>query len=296
MYRTNASRALGLLSIAALIALATPVGAQSSMGMAGAADRAFMKKASEANTGEIAAGMLAEQRGSTSAVRRLGGRLVVDHRSNQQQLSMLAQRLHVTLPMHPSAMDKMAMQRLELLHGGAFDSAYLSIEEQGHMKNISAFNAEIGSSSSAPVVAYAKASLPVLTAHLALATKDANNMHSMAHLHRGSGGASGYSTGNGPGAENASGTAGGAVSGRRKVHGAGAMDVPGTTGAAATGNGPGASNASGTAGGARPGSATGATNPLGTGGGAATGNGPGAENASGTAGGAATTSTPTPGH
>ena len=175
MYRTNAAKSLGLCSIAAMAFMSTPVSAQS-MGMASAADRSFMMKASEANIGEIAAGKLAEQRGSHS-VQLLGKRFVDNHSTNQQQLVMLAQKLHVMLPMHPSADDQMMAAKLKTLHGAAFDSAFLAGEQKGHMKNISAFKAEAASSSSPMIVAYVKSSIPVLEEHLDIATDDANRMH-----------------------------------------------------------------------------------------------------------------------
>ena len=311
MYRTTAARAIGLLSIAALTAMATSAGAQSAMGTVSAADRAFMMNASEANIGEIASGTLAEERGSTSTVRRLGKRFVDGHRSNQQQLSMLAQRLSVTLPTHPSTGDRMAMARLEQLHGRAFDDAFLGLERNGDVKNITASKAEIGSSSSASIVAYAKASLPVFEEHLLLATDDVNRLHAAGSTNGGTsrmndssglgapmgvtathGDVSGSSTGNGPGAENASGTGGGAAT--DTSNSPAPMKPSGTSSASATGNGPGAANASGAAGGARTGKGPGTngTNPAGDSGSVT---GPGANNASGTEGGAVTTNTPPPG-
>jgi putative membrane protein len=156
MYRQSAAKIIGLVSLAGLAALATPAGAQSTT--ISAADRAFMMKAAAANIAEIAAGTLAEQRGSAT-VRLLGKGFVDTQRLNQQQLVLLAQQLNVTLPTRPSAGDQAILQHLRQLNGPAFDAAYLSTEQKAHMRNIGAFKTEIGSSASAPVVAYAKASL-----------------------------------------------------------------------------------------------------------------------------------------
>jgi putative membrane protein len=174
MSRPTAAHALALLSIAALAAMAVPAGAQATTAAPSASDRAFMMRAARTNIAEIAGGRLAQQRGCSPTVRLLGQRFADDRRANQQQLAALAQSLDVTLPTQPSLADQRALKRLTQLRGSAFDAAFLSSERLGNMKSINALKAEITSSASAPVVAYAKASLPLAGGRPQLVTDTAN--------------------------------------------------------------------------------------------------------------------------
>ena len=203
----DTSLAVSMFSIAAVIATAGPAFAQSSVS---AADRAFLMNASEANMGEVAAGGLAAKRGASADTRALGKRYVDNHRSNQQKLVMLAQTLNISLPMHPSQADMMEMAKLKGLSGGAFDAAFLAMEEKGHMKNIMAFKHEAAASSNPTIVAYAKASLPVLEEHLQIATDDAGKMKRMSSISGTMGGGSHMSTSR---SSNAMQTSGGANAG-----------------------------------------------------------------------------------
>ena len=176
MNGSKTSAALGLFSIAAMTFMSTPVSAQST---ASAADKAFLMKASQANIAEIAAGKLAQQKSSSNDVRMLGKRFADNHTSNQKQLTMVAKNLGVMLPMSPAPADKMAMMKLQGMSGAAFDTAYVSMEEKDHMKNIAAFKQQAGMPNNMMVAAYVKASLPVLEEHLQIATDDATKMHRM---------------------------------------------------------------------------------------------------------------------
>jgi putative membrane protein len=155
----------------------TPAARAADMGPLSPADRAFVMKASEGNIGEIAAGKLAENNAGSTTVRLLGKRYVDNHRTNEEQLSMLAARFGVTLPRHPTPAARAQSQQLSMLHGRAFDAAFLQGEQQDHMKTIAMFKREVSDGTSPQVVAYAKKSLPVLEEHLMLATDDAARMH-----------------------------------------------------------------------------------------------------------------------
>ncbi len=170
---------LPAIAVAALLATAAGASAQSmnTTMSPSAADRAFLRHASETNEAEIAEGRLAERQGGSTAVRYLGKRYADNHSANERKLEMLAEHLDVTLPMHPSAMQRMQMQQLAQLNGRAFDRAFLRDEQKGHEKAIHAFQTEITASSDPAIVAYAKATVPVLEEHLDLATEDFDRMH-----------------------------------------------------------------------------------------------------------------------
>jgi predicted outer membrane protein len=174
--KSSMALAVSVLSLTAFIAAAGPAFAQSSVT---AADRAFLMKASQANHGEVASGKLAQQKGVSADTRSLGKRFVDNHSDNQMKLGMVAKKLNVMLPMHPAAEDVMVMAKLKSMSGSSFDSAFLAVEQKDHMKNIAAFKKEAAMSKNPMIVAYAKASIPVLEEHLNVATDDAAKMHRM---------------------------------------------------------------------------------------------------------------------
>jgi putative membrane protein len=95
---------------------------------------------------------------------------------------MLAAQYGVMLPQHPTAAAVAEAQRLSMLHGRAFDTAFLQAEQQDHMKTIAMFKHEIAMGSNSQVVAYATKSLPVLDEHLLLATDDAARMRAVSQM------------------------------------------------------------------------------------------------------------------
>jgi putative membrane protein len=173
-----------IASLSALVCmLGTTASAQSAMmGSLSPADKAFMMKTSEGNLGEIGAGKLAESNAGSETVRLLGKRYVDNHRANEAKLSMLAAPYGVMLPQHPTAAAVAEAQRLSMLHGRAFDTAFLQAEQQDHMKTIAMFKREIAMGSNSQVVAYATKSLPVLDEHLLLATDDAARMRAVSQM------------------------------------------------------------------------------------------------------------------
>jgi putative membrane protein len=185
MKLSTASLSSGILSLAVVALVAAPAFAQSSVT---AADRAFLMKASQANMGEVASGKLAQQKALSPDTRSLGKRFVDNHSDNQMKLSMLAKKLNVMLPMHPSSDDMMVMAKLKMMSGTSFDSAFLAVEQKDHMKNIAAFKQEAATSKNPWIVAYAKASIPVLEEHLTVATDDAAKMHRMSAMGNAMGG------------------------------------------------------------------------------------------------------------
>ena len=174
------STVMTAMSLAALLLPAAPAWAKmSSTASISSADRTFMMKASEANVGEIDAGKLAEKRAVTKSARLLGKRFVDNHTVNEQKLEILAQKVGLALPMHPTANARAQAQALASRPGLAFDKAFVRDEEADHAKVIAAFQHEISGGSDPAVIAYAKASLPVLEEHLILATDDAGRLRMM---------------------------------------------------------------------------------------------------------------------
>jgi putative membrane protein len=133
------------------------------------ADRAFLRKAAEANRGEIELGRLAEQNSQDPQVRAFGERMVKDHTQLDQQLTMAARNMGVTLPTSPSKKDKATMDKLQGLSGAAFDKAYVRDMVKDHRKDIHEFEHEAKDAHSAEVRQLAGGALPTLREHLQLA-------------------------------------------------------------------------------------------------------------------------------
>lgn len=132
-------------------------------------DRAFIRKAAQANLGEIALGRLAEQNSQDAQVRAFGERMVKDHTQLNDQLTAMAQSLDVTVPTSPSKADDATLKKLSALSGPAFDKAYAHDMVKDHRMDIHKFEHEAKDARSAQVRQLADSALPTLRAHLQLA-------------------------------------------------------------------------------------------------------------------------------
>lgn len=142
-------------------------------------DRTFVRTAAKINNGEIQGGTVAQRRAASPVVRQLASRYVQDHTLNMQRLASVAASAGVPLP-PPSAVtpdDRAAMMKLQRLSGAAFDATFVANERKGHVTAIQEYQQEISAGSNPRVLAYARTSLPVLKAHLALATQASTQLH-----------------------------------------------------------------------------------------------------------------------
>ncbi|AHG93201.1 protein of unknown function DUF4142 (plasmid) [Gemmatirosa kalamazoonensis] len=142
--------ALSLVTTAALTAATrppTPVAIASATTHQALDDATIVAIFDAANTADIETGQLAAERGHTKEVRDFGAMLVRDHKMVRQQGRDLAKKLGVT-PTPPkndaSATDhEAAMQRLRVLHGAAFDHAFLQHEVAFHKAVIDAIQSTL---------------------------------------------------------------------------------------------------------------------------------------------------------
>lgn len=153
-------------AVAQAPALAATGGAVQGSGVS-AQDRAWFTAAAATDLFEIQAGRLAAARGSKAATRAYAQRLVRDHTKAYAQKKPVAAALHLALPGRPTPDLQAQLRQLRALHGRAFDVAYLKGQIAGHKVNIAKASTEAGHGRNAKVVGLAKASLPVLRAHLA---------------------------------------------------------------------------------------------------------------------------------
>ena len=157
----NSSRALLLLSLAAVV------------GAASAADGAsavFVNKAAQGGMTEVALGKLALTKSQDPVVKKFAERMVTDHGKANAELTALASAKGIEVPTKLDATHEAMLESMETQDGAAFDRAYSEHMNLDHSKAISLFeNATM--SEDRDVAGFAKKTLPTLKEHKALAEK-----------------------------------------------------------------------------------------------------------------------------
>ena len=139
-------------------------------------DVSFLNAASRANTTEIKFGMLAVDSAQDPAIKSFAQMMIDDHTNAQTELAALAKNQGITLPDSTDDEHRMFKQRLMLVSGNSFDSAYIQSQVRDHVKTIALFQAEIKNGLDAQTKAYASKLLPKLQMHLQHAQALASNM------------------------------------------------------------------------------------------------------------------------
>ncbi len=140
-------------------------GMQSTSGTLSMQDSTFIKTVARAGLAEVQDGQLAQSNGN-SAVQAVGARMVTDHTKANDQLKSIAMQLGATVPSAPTAHDAAMTEKLQALHGSAFDAMYLKGQKMAHIKAIAAFKQEISMGGNAQLKAFATQTLPTLQEHL----------------------------------------------------------------------------------------------------------------------------------
>ena len=135
------------------------------------ADEKFIHKAAQGGLAEVQLGQLAQQQGGSEAVKQFGERMVTDHQAANQKLQSIAQGLNVQMPTTLSKHDQKELDKLQSLHGEAFDKAYARAMRSDHRKDIREFEHEAKHGKDSDVKQFADSTLPTLKEHLAAAEK-----------------------------------------------------------------------------------------------------------------------------
>lgn len=148
---------------ATAILLAATSGASAAQG-----DADFVRQAIQGDSTEIAMGQLAEQKGSTEAVRFFGQTLVRDHTKAKQD--MMNQAKQASAPVDDTqGPDADAIKaKLSTLSGMAFDGAFADAMINDHQKDIALYRREADMNDGA-FSTLAAQQLPVLDKHLQMA-------------------------------------------------------------------------------------------------------------------------------
>jgi len=129
-------------------------------------DETFMVKAASAGMEEVELGKLAVEKASSDEVKKFGQRMVDDHSKAGEELKILAQNKHVTLPSETDARGKPAYDRLSKLSGASFDRAYMQTMAAGHRQALNDFRMETKMGKDADVKGWAAKTLPTIEEHV----------------------------------------------------------------------------------------------------------------------------------
>ncbi len=128
----------------------------------------FVTKASSSNNFEIAAGNLAQTKGTDDSVKRYGQRMVVDHTRAALELKTLADRKNYTVQTTLTGNHQQNFQELNASTTAQFDLKFAQLMVQSHQEAISLFETAAADRGVPDVElrSLAAAKLPTLKVHL----------------------------------------------------------------------------------------------------------------------------------
>jgi putative membrane protein len=168
---TSRRQAFGALTLsAATLLCSAPAFAQTTA--TAAADQAFVTAAAQGGMAEVAEGKLAVSKTDDSNVKAFAQKMVADHTKANDRLMAIAKKDGFTLPTSVGVENAQMQASISKLNGKTFETAYLGGQEKGHEKMEHVFQKEISDGKNPDLVAFAKATLPVVEEHLSLAKSD----------------------------------------------------------------------------------------------------------------------------
>ena len=131
-------------------------------------DRHFVTTAAEDGLAEVELGKLAQQNGSSAAVKQFGQRMVDDHGKANKELESIASKLGVTPPKDPGK-HQGDIKKFSKLTGDKFDREYAEHMVKDHEKAVSLFEKQSKSGDADELKQFASKTLPTLQEHLKMA-------------------------------------------------------------------------------------------------------------------------------
>ncbi|HET7002963.1 MAG TPA: DUF4142 domain-containing protein [Puia sp.] len=132
-------------------------------------DADFAVAATDGGMLEVALGKLAEKKGVSQTVKKLGAQMVADHSKANKELKALAADKHIVIPDNMSEKCQKKVSDLDEKKGKDFDKAYADLMVSDHKDDIDEFKKESEKGNDAQVSAWAKNKVPVLEHHLMMA-------------------------------------------------------------------------------------------------------------------------------
>ena len=134
-----------------------------------ASARKFVREAAEGSATAIALGKLAQEKGSSEAVKEFGKRMVDDHRQATEELKQVAEVAKIPVTSGTQKKAEKAQDRLSKLSGTEFDRAYAKTMVSNHKEDVKAFEREARDGTVPVVKNFAAKTLPTLQEHLKVA-------------------------------------------------------------------------------------------------------------------------------
>jgi len=132
-------------------------------------DREFMANAARSGMMEVQLGNAAARSAASNEVKRFGQRVATDHSQLSQTLRRLAATLNIELPQELEPEQRNMVSRVGNLSGKAFDSEYMKMMIDDHMKDIPEFERAASQTANPEIRQYASQALPMLRDHLKMA-------------------------------------------------------------------------------------------------------------------------------
>jgi len=123
-----------------------------------AKDKSFMKDAAKGGMMEVEMGKMAQQKGKSADVKKIGGTMVADHTKANNELMGIAKKKGVDLSKEKAEKHSIG--------DANFDKDYIDMMVKDHEKDWSAFQAEAKNGTDADVKAFASKTSAVIKKHL----------------------------------------------------------------------------------------------------------------------------------
>jgi putative membrane protein len=139
-------------------------------------DAEFTVAAADGGMLEVALGKIAEKKGTTGAVKKLGAQMVKDHSKANMELKALAKEKHLTIPGEMSPKCQKELSDFDEKKGHDFDKAYADLMVKDHKDDIDDFKKEANSGNDTQISNWAKNILPILEHHLMMSEEVQKNL------------------------------------------------------------------------------------------------------------------------
>src|SRR4051794_36907763 len=123
-----------------------------------AKDKSFMNDAAMGGMMEVEMGKMAQQKGKSAEVKKIGGTMVADHSKANNELMGIAKKKGVDL--------SKVKPKSHSMGDANFDKDYINMMVKDHEKDLAAFQAEAKDGSDADVKAFASKTSAVIKKHL----------------------------------------------------------------------------------------------------------------------------------
>jgi putative membrane protein len=131
-------------------------------------DKTFVKEAATGGMAEVELSKIA-QKSENADVKRFADRMIEDHTKANQQLMSIAAGLGVDVPKTLDSEHERMREKLQTLHGKAFDEQYMHGMVEDHNKVVKLFQQEERSGHNADLKQFAQKTLPTLEEHQKMA-------------------------------------------------------------------------------------------------------------------------------